>query len=187
MIDPPEQRTYARGDTFHATLLIRWRDEFDAVVLEFHKLYSPFSEAFGNRIELQSRSLKRIAEEPQPYTEVELEGMVPEWINPGTYVCRYVRCSVPGRGWVTLFEDLHQVTLRVRRMAPPAPQSKEGAEFLGIDFLKLSHHFEIARNQPDDTIETICCGLSAGDILSRKRRHAPSDQSRSRKIKEEQP
>jgi hypothetical protein len=55
--------------------------------------------------------------------------------------------------------------------------------------IRVSHHFEIevARNQPDDTIETICCRLSAGDILSRKRGHAPSDQSRSRKIKEEQP
>lgn len=136
MIDPPEQRTYARGDTIRATLLIRWRDQFDAVVLEFHKLHSPFSGAFGNRIELQSRAQKRIPEEPQPYTEVELEGVVPEWINLGTYVCRYVRCSVPGRGWVTLFEDVHQVTLRVRRMAPSPPRGKEGAEFLGVEFLK---------------------------------------------------
>jgi hypothetical protein len=136
VIDPPEQRTYARGDTIRAILLIRWRDEFDAVVLEFHKLHSPVGGAFGNRIELQSRSLKQIAEEPQPYTEVELKGVIPEWINPGTYVCRYVRCSVPGRGWVTLFEDVHQVTLRVRRMAPPSPQIKEGAEFLGIELQK---------------------------------------------------
>jgi hypothetical protein len=42
VIDPPEQRTYACGDTIRATLIIRWRDGFDAVVLEFHKLYSTF-------------------------------------------------------------------------------------------------------------------------------------------------
>ena len=134
MITPPERKTYAPGETIRATLRIRWRGEFDEIVVEFHKLYSLFGGAFGNRIVLQSRSQKRIAEGPQAYTQVELEGIVPDWVNPGVYVCRFVHCSVPQRGWVTLFEDVHQVTLQVRRTAPPPPRGKEGAEFLGIEF-----------------------------------------------------
>jgi hypothetical protein len=48
-----------------------------------------------------------------------------------------VRCSVPGGGWVMLFEDVHQVTLRIRSpVLPPPPRSKEGAEFLGLAFHK---------------------------------------------------
>ncbi len=135
MVGPPEQRTYAHGQTIRATLLIRWREEFDEAMVEFHKLHSLFGRAFGNLIVLQSQSQERIAEEPQPYTKVELEGVVPDWVGSGTYVCKYVRCFVPGRGWVTLFEDVHQVTLRVKgRIAPPPPQGKEGAEFLGMEF-----------------------------------------------------
>jgi hypothetical protein len=137
VIDPPEQRTYVRGETIRATLLVRWREQFDAVVMEFHKLHSPFGGRFGNRIELQSRSMKVINEEPSPYIEVDLEGRIPDWVNPGTYVCRQVRCTVPGGGWVILFEDVHQVTLRIRSpVLPPPPRSKEGAEFLGLEFRK---------------------------------------------------
>jgi len=135
VIDPPEQRTYARGEPIRASLLVRWSYEFDEAVVEFHKLHSPFGGAFGNRIELRSRNQEQIIEEPRQYIEVELEGVVPDWVMPGTYECKYVRCSVPGRGWVTLFEDVHQVTLRVRRIAPPPPRGKEGAEFLGMKFL----------------------------------------------------
>jgi hypothetical protein len=103
-------------------------------MVEFHKLFSLFGGAFGNRIELRSRSQNRVAEEPHPYTEVELEGVVPYEANPGTYVLAYVRCFVPGRGWVTLFREVPQVTLRVRRAVPPPPRGKEGAEFLGMEF-----------------------------------------------------
>ena len=137
VIDPPEQRTYARGDIIRARLLIRWRKDFDALVMEFHKLNNPFSGGFGNRIELESRSQRRNTEESQPYIEIDLEGTVPDWVNPGTYVCRYVRCSVPGGSWVIiLFKDIHQVTLRVRSTAPPPPKGKEGAEFIGFRFRK---------------------------------------------------
>jgi hypothetical protein len=135
MIDPPEQRTYARGETIHATLRVRWREQFDTIVMEFHKLHSPFGGKFGNRIELHSRHKEQIDEGPSPYIEVDLQGIVPDWANPGTYVCRYVRCSVPGGGWVVLFEDVHQITLRIRSpVLPSPPRSKEGAEFLGFEF-----------------------------------------------------
>jgi hypothetical protein len=62
VIYPPEQRTYARGETIRATLLVRWRERFDAVVMEFHKLHSPFGGKLGNRIELRSQSTKQINE-----------------------------------------------------------------------------------------------------------------------------
>ncbi len=134
VIVPSHQGGYAHGETIRPTLLIRWREEFDAVMVEFRKLYSLFGEAFGNRIELRSRSQKRVAEEPRPYTEVKLEGVVPHETNSGMYVCACVRCFVPGRGWVTLFKEVSQVALRVRRAAPPSPQGKEGAQFLGMEF-----------------------------------------------------
>jgi hypothetical protein len=127
VIDLPEQRTYARGETIRATLLVRWREQFDEVVMEFHKLHRSFGGRFGNRIELQSRSKKQINEEPSPYIEVDLAGRIPDWVNPGTYVCRHVGCSVPGGGWVILFEDVHQVTLRIRSpVLPPPPAAKKG-------------------------------------------------------------
>ena len=137
MTDPPEQRTYARGDTIRATLVFRWRERFGAVVVEFHKLHSPFGGAVGNRIDLRSRSKKQDNEEPIPYIEVDLEGRIPDWVNSGTYVCKQVRCCVPGGDWVTLFEEVHQVTLHVRSpVLPLPPRGKEGAEFLGVKFRK---------------------------------------------------
>ncbi len=61
------------------------------------------------------------------------EGVVPDWVRSGTYVCKYVRCLVPKRGWVTLFEDVRDVGLRVRRGPPAAPLGEEGAEFLALE------------------------------------------------------
>jgi hypothetical protein len=78
----PEQRTYARGETIHATVFIRWREQFDTILMEFHKLHSPFGGKFGNRIELQSRSTKQYNEEPSPYTKVDFEAGFPDWSNP---------------------------------------------------------------------------------------------------------
>jgi hypothetical protein len=111
--------------------------------MEFHKLHSTFGGRFGNRIDLQSRSKKQIDGEPSPYVELDLEGTVPEWVNPGTYVCRHERCSVPGGGWVTLFEDVHQVTLRIRSTVSPPPRGKQGAEVLGFQF-NFGKHGEAA-------------------------------------------
>jgi hypothetical protein len=38
-----------------------------------------------------------------------------------------VRCSVPGGGWAILFEDVHQVTLRISRpVLPPPPVVRKG-------------------------------------------------------------
>ena len=138
MIDHTVKRTYTPGNTIHAVLRIRWAGEFDEVALTFLRLYSPFGGAFGNRIDLRGRHQEWVAEEEsQPYTRVELEGEVPYKARPGTYMCAFVRCFVPGRGWETLFEKIPQVTLSVSREAPPPPRSKEGAELLGIEFCEL--------------------------------------------------
>ena len=135
MIGPRVKRIYAPGDTIHAELCIRWSVTFDEVAVTFLRLYSPFGGAFGNRIDLRGRYQEWVAEEEsQPYIRVELEGEVPYEARAGTYVCAFVRCFVPGGGWKMLFEKIPQVTLSVRRGAPPPPRSKEGAEFLGIEF-----------------------------------------------------
>ena len=138
MIDSGVKRIYAPGDTICAEICIRWSGTFDEVAVTFLRLYSPFGGAFGNRIDLRGRYQEWVAEEEsQPYTRVELEGEVPYEARTGTYACAFVRCFVPGSGWETLFEKIPQVTLSVSREAPPPPRSKEGAEFLGIEFCEL--------------------------------------------------
>ncbi len=140
MIDPRVKRIYAPGDTIHAELRIRWSDRFDEVAVTFLRLNSPFGGAFGNRIDLRGRYQKWVAEEEsQPYIKVELEGEVPHDAKAGTYVCAFVRCFVAGSGWETLFEKIPQITLTVRTVAPPHIRSKEGAEFLGIEFRALPY------------------------------------------------
>lgn len=139
MIGPRAKKVYAPGDTIHAELFIRWSGTFDEVAVTFLRLYSPFGGAFGNRIDLRGQYQEWVAEEEsQSYIRVELEGEVPYEARTGTYVCAFVRCFVPGRGWKTLFEKIPQVTLSVSREAPPIPpRSKKGAEFLGIEFCEL--------------------------------------------------
>ncbi len=140
MIGTRVKRIYVPGDTIHAELRIRWSGTFDEVAVTFLRLHSPFGGAFGNRIDLRSRYQEWVAEEEsQPITRVELEGEVPYEARPGTYMCAFVRCFVPGRGWETLFEKIPQVTLSVSKEAPPPPRSKEGAEFLGIEFCELPY------------------------------------------------
>jgi hypothetical protein len=64
---------------------------------------------------------------------VDLVGTVPDRVRSGTYACRYVRCHVPGRGWVILFEDVRDVILRVRTGPSVRPAEREGAEILGLE------------------------------------------------------
>jgi hypothetical protein len=132
MIDVTQDETYAPGDTIRAVLRFRWEGEFEAVKVELHRTNFGGA-AYGNRIVLQSRSHERVLEEGEPYTLVQLEGTVPETVRPGTYVCKYVRCLVPKRGWVILFEDVRDATVRVRRGPPVPPLTKEAAEFLGLE------------------------------------------------------
>ena len=132
MIDVTQDETYSPGDTIRAVLHPRRDGEFDAVTVELHRT-SFGGAANGNRIVLRSRKHQRVLDEGEPYTLVELEGTVPETVRAGTYVCKYVRCLVPKRGWVMLFEDIHDAALRVRRGPPIPPLTKEAAQFLGLE------------------------------------------------------
>ncbi len=132
MIDVAQEETYAIGDKIRAVLRFRWDGEFEVITAEFHRTTFGGA-AYGNRIVLRSRNHQRVLDEGEPYTVVELEGTVPETVRSGTYVCKYVRCLVPKRGWVILFEDVHDATLRVRRGLPVPPLAKEAAEFLGLE------------------------------------------------------
>jgi hypothetical protein len=131
-MDVAQDKTYAPGDTIRAVLRFRWDGEFDAVKVELHRTNFGGA-AYGNRIVLQSRHHHRVLDEGEPYTLVELEGRVPETVREGTYVCKYVRCLAPKRGWVMLFEDIRDAALRVRRGPPIPPLTKEAAHFLGLE------------------------------------------------------
>jgi hypothetical protein len=127
-----QERTCARGDEIHATLSFRWPGEnVDAVMVELHRT-SFGGTAYGNCIELRGRVQKPTREE-EPLVSVDLVGIVPDSVRSGTYTCRYVRCHVPGRGWVILFEDVRDVVLRVRTGSSVRPTEREGAEFLGLE------------------------------------------------------
>jgi hypothetical protein len=132
MIHVAQEETYATGNTIRAVLRFRWDGEFEAVTVELHRTTFGGA-AYGNRIVLRSRNYQRVLAEGEPYTLVELEGTVPETVRSGTYACKYVRCLVPKRGWVILFEDIQDATVRVRRGPPIPPQTSEAAEFLGLD------------------------------------------------------
>ena len=109
MIDVTQDETYAPGDTIRAVLRFRWGSEFEAVAVELHR--TTFGRAADrNRIVLRSRNHRHVLEEGEPYTLVELKGTVPESVGSGTYVCKYVRCLIPKRGWVTLFEEVRGAT-----------------------------------------------------------------------------
>ncbi len=132
MIRVSQERACAPGDEIRATLSFRWRGEtFDAVMVELHRT-SFGGTAFGNCIVLRGRVRKPVREE-ETSVSVDLVGTVPEWVRSGTYACRYVRCHVPGRGWVILFEDVRDVVLRVRTGPSVPPTAREGAEFLGLE------------------------------------------------------
>lgn len=132
MIDVAQDKTLASGATIRAALRLRWDEEFDETTVELHRTTFGGA-AYGNRIVLRGRKQQRVLGEGEPYTLVEVEGTVPETVRPGAYACKYVRCLIPERGWVVLFEDIHDVTLRVSREPYVPPISKEGAQYLGLE------------------------------------------------------
>lgn len=132
MIDLPQKGLWTPGDTIRAVLRFRWESEFDALKVELHR--TTFGGiAYGNYIVLRSRNHQRVVKDRRPCIVANLEGVVPDSVRPGTYECKYVRCFVPKRGWVMLFEDVRDVSLRIHRGPPAAPLSEEGAEFLALE------------------------------------------------------
>ena len=133
MISLAQPGTYAPGDRIRAVLRFRWQGEFDAVRVDLDRTKFGGA-AFGNRIVLRSRSRRRVVDEGEPYTLVVLEGEVPDSVRPGTYTCKRVRCFVSKRGWVTLFEDVQGISLRIVDGPPVGSPGKEGAEVLALEF-----------------------------------------------------
>jgi hypothetical protein len=132
MIDIEQDKTYAPSETMRAVLRFRWEGEFEAVKVELHRTTFGGA-AYGNRIVLRSKGHERVVEDGRPCIVAHLEGVVPDSVRPGTYVCKYVRCFVPRRGWVVLFEDVRDVSMRVRRASPASQLGEEGAEFLTLE------------------------------------------------------
>jgi hypothetical protein len=131
VIHVSQEKSCAPGDEIRATLSFRWPGkDFDAVTVEFHRTNFG-GRAFGNYIVLRGR-VRESDFEGEPSVSVELVGSIPEGVRSGTYTCRYVRCHVPGRGWVILFEDVRDVVLRVRTGFSLPPTVREGAEYLGM-------------------------------------------------------
>lgn len=136
MIRVSQERTYTPQDEIRAKLSFRWRDEkVGAVMVEFHRTNFGGA-AYGNRIVLRGRAREHILEEGQAIS-VDLVGTVPDSVRSGTYTCQFVRCYVPERGWVILFEDVRDVVLRVQTRPSVPPAAREGAEFLGLEVLGL--------------------------------------------------
>jgi hypothetical protein len=113
----------------------RWDAEPEAVVANFRKFvgsrYS--SRNIGKQIALEGEEIRQLAEGNEAYTSVELSGVVPGSIAPGTYYCKYVHFLVPGRGWVLVFENV-DLSIRVVN-GPPAHREREGAWLYGVRFL----------------------------------------------------
>jgi hypothetical protein len=127
-----QENICAPGDEIRATLSFRWPHEhFDAVMVELHRT-SFGGRAFGNCIVLRG-SVREAVLEVESSVSVNLVGTVPDRVRSGTYICRYIRCHVPGRGWVILFENVRDVVLRVRTGPSLPPTAREGAEFLGLE------------------------------------------------------
>jgi hypothetical protein len=87
----------------------------------------------GEEISSEGGEVRRIVEGSESYAAVELSGVVPGSIDPGTYHCRYVHFLVPGRGWVLTFENLH-LSIRVVD-GLPGHREREGARLFGVRFL----------------------------------------------------
>ncbi len=132
MISLAQRGSCTTGDAIRATLRFRWQSEFEAVTVKLHRTTFGGA-AYGNRIVLHSRGHRHILGDGEPYTSVQLEGVVPDSVRPGTYVCKYIRCLVPERGWVILFENVRDVIVRVQSVPFTPPLAIEGAEFLGLE------------------------------------------------------
>jgi hypothetical protein len=87
----------------------------------------------GPHITLEGREFRQGTEGEEAYTSVELEGVIPGSIAPGTYDCKSVHFQVPGRGWVLVFENLRFSITVVN--GPSAHREKEGAKLFGVRFL----------------------------------------------------
>jgi hypothetical protein len=124
------------GDRVGIELGFLWNSEPRMVAAHFRKFVGSRYSArrdLGEQISLEGGGVRHVVEGGESYASVELSGVVPGSIDPGTYHCRYVHFLIPGRGWVLVFENLH-LTIRVVD-GPPAHREREGARLFGVRFL----------------------------------------------------
>ncbi len=124
------------GDRVGIELGFLWDSEPRMVAAHFRKFVGSRYSArrdLGEQISLEGGEVRHVVEGDESYASVELSGVVPGSIDPGTYHCRYVHFLIPGRGWVLVFENLH-LTIRVVD-GPPAHREREGARLFGVRFL----------------------------------------------------
>ena len=124
------------GDRVGIELGFIWDSEPRMVAAHFRKFVGSRYSArrdLGEEISLEGGEVRHVVEGGERYASVELSGIVPGSLDPGTYSCRYVHFLIPGRGWVLVFENLH-LTIRVVD-GPPAHREREGARLFGVRFL----------------------------------------------------
>jgi hypothetical protein len=137
MIDPDRvmQMACLPGERVRAELGFNWEGELTAVTAHFRRFIgSRFSaRQLEPGISLEGNEPRQLVEGDETYISVELEGVIPGSIVPGTYHCKFVHFNVPGRGWVLVFENLH---LSIRVVAgPQVHREREGARLFGFRFL----------------------------------------------------
>ena len=137
MIDPDRvlRMAYLPGEKVRVELGSRWEGEVSAVSVHFRRFVGSRYSArhLEPGISLVGKEPRRVVEGDETYVSVELEGVIPGSIDPGTYHCKFVHFHVPGRGWVLVFENLH---LSIRVVAgPQAHREREGARLFGFRFL----------------------------------------------------
>ena len=137
MIDPDRvgQLVCQPGERVRMEVGFRWDAEPQAVVANFRKFVGSRYSAriIGKQIALEGDEVRHVTEGNEAYTSVELSGVVPGSIDPGTYYCKYVHFLVPGRGWVLVFENLHLSISVVD--GSPVHRESEGAWLYGVRFL----------------------------------------------------
>jgi hypothetical protein len=114
MIDPDRvlKMAYLPGEKVRVELGFQWDGNPSwtpsAATAQFRRFAGSRYSArrLGPHIFLLGREFRQGTEGEEAYTSVELEGVIPGSIAPGTYDCKYVHFQVPGRGWVLVFENL---------------------------------------------------------------------------------
>ncbi len=102
MIDPDRvtQMAYLPGERVRAELGFDWEGELTAVTAHFRRFVgSRFSARhLEPGISLVGKEPRQVVEGDEAYRSVELEGVIPGSIAPGTYDCKFVHFQIPDRG-----------------------------------------------------------------------------------------
>jgi len=126
---------YLPGESVRVELGFRWEGEVSAISGHFRRFVGSRYSArhLEPGIFLVGKEPRLVDEGDEAYMSVELEGVIPGSIAPGTYDCKFVHFQIPDRGWVLVFENLH-LSIRVVD-GLPGHREREGARLYGVRFL----------------------------------------------------